>query len=248
MNPARDSVEAFYRQNHQFQTLDFARTKFAQWGSLGFERMGIWDACEQLDTLIDDSDPDTSLSQLQHLLQSAEAARADDQPDWFVLAALIHDLGKLLCLRGEPQWAVVGDTFPLGCAFDPAVIYHKFFADNPDSHNPEYQTATGIYEPGCGFNNLTMSWGHDEYMYQVAKPYLPDDALYLIRFHSFYATHDKHAYAHLMDDTDRQMRGLLTQFSSYDLYSKADEPPDVENLKPYYQALIRNYFPDQIDW
>ena len=36
---------------------------------------------------------------------------------WFVLVGLIHDLGKVLCLFGEPQWAVVGDTFPVGCAF-----------------------------------------------------------------------------------------------------------------------------------
>lgn len=30
--------------------------------------MGIWQAIEKLNSLIDDSDPDTSLSQIEHLL------------------------------------------------------------------------------------------------------------------------------------------------------------------------------------
>ena len=79
--------------------------------------MGVWEAMEFLNTLVDDSDPDTDLSQIDHLLQTAEAIRADGHPRWFILTGLIHDLGKILCLCGEPQWAVVGDTFPVGCAW-----------------------------------------------------------------------------------------------------------------------------------
>jgi inositol oxygenase len=48
------------------------------------------------------------MAQTVHALQSAEAARKDNQPDWMVLTALIHDLGKILFFYGEPQWAVVG--------------------------------------------------------------------------------------------------------------------------------------------
>ncbi|KAK4391751.1 Inositol oxygenase 4 [Sesamum angolense] len=54
-----------------------------------------------------------SVDFIQHLLQSAEAARKDyPNEDWLHLTALIHDLGKVLCLPsfGElPQWAVVGE-------------------------------------------------------------------------------------------------------------------------------------------
>ena len=91
------------------------------------------EALTYLDTLVDDSDPDTELSQLQHLLQTAEAIRRDDHEDWFVLTGFIHDLGKILCLSGEPQWSVVGDTFPVGCRFSDKIVYPHFFADNPDS-------------------------------------------------------------------------------------------------------------------
>ena len=78
--------------------------------------MGIWEAMEFLNTLVDDSDPDTDLNQIEHLVQVAEAMRRDGKPRWFILTGLIHDLGKILCLFDEPQWAVVGDTFPVGCA------------------------------------------------------------------------------------------------------------------------------------
>ena len=67
--------------------------------------------------VIDDSDPDIELPQIEHILQTAEAIRKDGHPRWFILTGLIHDLGKILCLFGEEQWAVVGDTFPLGCKF-----------------------------------------------------------------------------------------------------------------------------------
>ncbi len=38
--------------------------------------MSIWEAMEYLNTLVDDSDPDTDLTQIEHLLQAAENARA----------------------------------------------------------------------------------------------------------------------------------------------------------------------------
>ena len=78
-----------------------------------------------------------------------------------MLAGLLHDLGKVLCLYGEPQWAVVGDTFPVGCAFSDRVVFPEFFADNTDSQNPQYQTASGIYGEGGGLDRVHLSWGHD---------------------------------------------------------------------------------------
>src|SRR3954469_7769831 len=113
--PARDTVREFYRINHLYQTYDFVLAKEKEFLGLNRKKMPVWEAFEFLNNLVDDSDPDISLSQLQHLLQTAEAIRADGHPDWFILTGLMHDLGKVLCLFGEPQWAVVGDTFPVGC-------------------------------------------------------------------------------------------------------------------------------------
>ncbi len=242
-NPERDTVREFYRLNHRYQTYDFVREKEREFLQFNKKEMSVWNALEYLNTLIDDSDPDTDLDQLQHLMQTSEAIRADGHPDWFVLTGFLHDLGKVLCLFGEPQWAVVGDTFPVGCQFSDKIVYPEFFADNPDTYDEQYNTKYGVYEPGCGLRKVHMSWGHDEYLYQMLKDYLPEPALYMIRYHSFYAQHREHAYEHLLDDHDREMFAWVNKFNPYDLYSKCPTPPDVARLKPYYEDLIAKYLP-----
>ncbi len=113
---ANPGVAEFYRLNHQNQTVDFVLQKEKAFLSLDRGKKSIWEAADYLNTLVDDSDPDTDLTQIEHLLQTSEAIRRDGHPRWMVLTGLVHDLGKVLCLYGEPQWAVVGDTFPVGCA------------------------------------------------------------------------------------------------------------------------------------
>ncbi len=241
-------VQEFYRQNHKYQTRDFVLQKKREYLPLNKRRMSIWEAMEYLNTLVDDSDPDTNLSQIEHLLQTSEAIRRDGRPRWFILTGLIHDLGKILCLFGEPQWAVVGDTFPVGCAYSDKIVFPEFFADNPDSKNPSYQASLGVYKEGCGLDKVDLSWGHDEYLYHVVKDYLPEEALYMIRYHSFYPWHKEGAYHQFMDDRDRKMLPWVNEFNPYDLYSKSAERPDVEKVKPFYDELISEYFPPQLRW
>lgn len=245
-NPERDTVREFYRLNHKYQTYEFVQEKKAEFLQFNRKELKVWDALDFLNTLVDDSDPDIELDQLQHLLQTAEAIRADGHPDWFVLTGLVHDLGKVLCLFGEPQWAVVGDTFPVGCAFSGKIVYPEFFDSNPDARDPRYNTRYGVYEPGCGLDNVQLSWGHDEYMYQIMKDYLPEPALYMIRYHSFYPQHRENAYDHLLSDHDREMFQWVKKFNPYDLYSKSPKPPVLEELRPYYQQLMSKYLPASI--
>ena len=228
--------------------MEFVLGKKEEYLSNRTRMMSVWEAMEFLNTLVDDSDPDTDLTQIQHLLQTSEAIRRDGHPGWFILAGLIHDVGKVLCLHGEPQWAVVGDTFPVGCAYSDKIVFHEFFEANPDSKNPRYQTPNGVYSEGCGLEQVQLSWGHDEYLYHVVKDYLPEEALYMIRYHSCYPIHREGAYQHLMNDHDREMFQWVRAFNPYDLYSKSHEPPNVKALKPYYDDLIAEYFPKQIAW
>ncbi|MCA9063151.1 MAG: inositol oxygenase [Planctomycetaceae bacterium] len=244
--PARDTVQDFYRQNHRYQTYEFVLKKRKEYLSLTRRRMNIIEALEFLNTLVDDSDPDIELDQLQHLLQTAEAIRQDGHEDWFVLTGLLHDIGKILCLFGEPQWAVVGDTFPVGCHFSERIVYSEYFADNPDSLHPVYRQQSGVYEPNCGLRNVLMSWGHDEYLYHVLKDYLPEPALYMIRYHSFYAWHREEQYDWLCDDHDRQMLPWVRKFNPYDLYSKCPVPPDWNALRSYYLDLINRFLPGEL--
>ena len=245
---ARPSVREFYRLNHQHQTYDFVQAKKKEYLTQSRRTMGIWEAMEFLNTLVDDSDPDTDLSQLEHLLQTAEQIRRDGHPRWFILTGLIHDLGKILCLYGEPQWAVVGDTFPVGCAYSDTIVFHKFFDANPDIHEPRYQSRLGVYEEGCGLEKVHLSWGHDEYLYHVVKEHLPEEGLYMIRYHSFYPAHREGAYSFLTTQKDQQMFDWVRNFNQYDLYTKNHAKPDVKALRPFYEELIKEYFPKALRW
>jgi inositol oxygenase len=234
---ACDRVRSFYREQHEKQTVAYNLAVRARFNSPSRVRpeLTIWEAIEKLDTLIDDSDPDTELSQIQHLLQSAEAIRRDGKPRWMQLTGLIHDLGKLMLFfdSAQGQWDVVGDTFPVGCAFDERNIYPDTFAGNPDSRDPVYSSKFGIYEPGCGLENVMLSWGHDEYLYHVVKDQsaLPAEALAMIRYHSFYPWHKEGAYRELMEEKDWEMLMAVKAFNPYDLYSKSDDLASVEELK-----------------
>jgi len=244
----RPGVREFYRLNHTHQTLDFVLAKKREYLPRKKRVMTVWEAMEFLNTLIDDSDPDTDLSQIEHLMQTAEAIRRAGHPRWFIVTGLIHDLGKVLCLFGEPQWAVVGDTFPVGCRYSDKIVFAEFFEANPDSSVPAYQTACGIYSEACGLGNVHLSWGHDEYLYHVVKDRLPEEALAMIRYHSFYAAHREGEYTHLMTGRDKALLEWVRKFNSFDLYSKGEDRPDVAALTPYYKDLVTEFFPQPLAW
>ncbi|KAJ7097001.1 DUF706-domain-containing protein [Mycena crocata] len=248
---ACDRVKNFYKEQHEKQTMEFNIKMRVNMRKTVRARMGIWEAMEKLNTLVDDSDPDTELSQIEHLLQTAEAIRRDGKPDWMQVTGLVHDLGKLLYLFGsEGQWDVVGDTFVVGCAFSDKIVLPETFAGNPDSKDAVYSTQYGVYKPNCGLDNVMLSWGHDEYLYHILKEQssLPEEGLAMIRYHSFYPWHREGAYSHLTNASDEKALAAVRAFNPYDLYSKSDGSVDPVALKPYYTGLIKKYFNDVIEW
>ncbi|KAG7797914.1 hypothetical protein KL944_004735 [Ogataea haglerorum] len=246
---AYDRVKQFYKEQHEFQTVAYNIQARINFKTKIRDRMTIWDALLKLNNLLDESDPDTELSQIEHALQTAEAIRKDNKPRWFQLVGLIHDLGKLLYFYdSKGQWDVVGDTFPVGCRFCTKIIHYEFFKANPDYYNPLYNTKYGIYSPHCGLENVMLSWGHDEYMYHLAKEQsrLPPQALAMIRYHSFYPWHQEGAYKYLMNDRDEEMLRAVKEFNPYDLYSKTDKKCDIDEVRDYYLELIDEFFPKKV--
>lgn len=204
---------------------------------------------EKLNNFIDLSDPDCNLPNIQHAFQSAEKAWDDGKPDWFVLGVFIHDFGKLLYLqdndnRGQSlknQWGIVGDTFVIGCKIPDSVVFPEF------NELIDQYSELGIYEEGCGLDNVFVSYGHDEYLYQVLnsnqnKNTLPKEILYCIRYHSLYLHHRERAYNNLLNDYDREMIVLLQDFNGYDLYTKSKETYNLEEIGKKYLELWRKYF------
>ena len=95
------------------------------------------------------------------------------------------------------------------------VFVEDSFLGNPDLEDGRYNTELGMYQPGCGIENLLMSWGHDEYLYQCllhngAK--IPKEGLYCIRFHSFYPWHTGGDYKDLTNEEDEKMMAWVNEF------------------------------------
>lgn len=64
-----------------------------EYSRLDKAEMSIWECCELLNDVVDESDPDLDEPQIMHLLQSAEAIRKDHpNEDWLHLTALIHGI------------------------------------------------------------------------------------------------------------------------------------------------------------
>jgi inositol oxygenase len=51
-----------------------------------------------------------------------------------------------------------------------------------------------------------------------------------------------------MKPEDRAMMKWVKAFNNYDLYTKSDAPPNVDELRPFYEELINEFFPAEIEW
>lgn len=245
-------VKDNYYKMRTRQTVEYAQRMRREY--LTFNRpMNVWDAMMELTAFVDLSDPDITLPNVVHLIQSAEAMREQGRPDWMQLTGLIHDLGKVMFLWGKDedgtslkeQWGLVGDIFILGCKLPDTCIYPEFNVENPDMANPRYNTELGMYEANCGLDNCLTAWGHDEYFFQVLKNHpenkLPEAAMTMIRYHSFYPWHTGNSYEALLGPKDAQYKEWIKDFNQYDLYTKCTKTYDMDEIKAYYMPLIEKY-------
>ncbi|CAH0713540.1 unnamed protein product, partial [Brenthis ino] len=252
-DPIKERVRKTYYDMHTNMTVDFVKGKMNKWLKFNHFKSTVKDALIKLNELVDESDPDTDLPNIVHAFQTAERIREDyPNDDWFQLIGLIHDLGKVMAFYGEPQWCVVGDTFPVGCKWGKNIVYgDDSFKNNSDTYNDKYNTLYGIYKPKCGIENLMMSWGHDEYLYRVLKhnnAKFPEEGLWMIRYHSFYPWHAGGDYSQFCTERDDKIKEAVLKFNQYDLYTKSAALPDIEALWPYYESLIEKYIPGELEW
>lgn len=246
------AVKEHYRKMRSRQTLEYVQRMQKKY--LTFDKpMDLWDAMEKLNVLVDVSDPDLDLPNIQHLIQSAEALRADKRPDWMQLVGLIHDLGKVMFLWGADedgtsqaeQWGLVGDVFIVGCQLPDTCVYPEFNSLNPDMQDERYNTPLGIYEPECGLDSTTLAWGHDEYLYQVLKNHptnkIPKAGMIMVRYHSFYPWHTGGSYKEICNEIDEQYKEWILDFNQYDLYTKSPKIYDLSDVRAYYEPIAEKY-------
>ena len=92
---------------------------------------------------------------------------------------------------------------------------HSHTLTHTNTRTHTHSTKYGMYKPNCGLKDVMISYGHDEYLYQVLtrnNAQLPEEAMYCIRYHSFYPWHTGGAYDHLCDDKDRSMLKWIREF------------------------------------
>ena len=158
---------------------------------------------------------------------------------------LYHYLGKILFKFGEPNWAVVGDTFPVGCKYQKSIIYYNSLKKNPDYHNSKYNSKYGIYSKNCGIQNIKLSFGHDEYLYLILKNNtnhnLSEKYINIIRFHSFYPWHTGKDYHYFMNDKDIIFRNYFKSIHLY-LTEYAIKNPKIKIIFNKRFFIINNIF------
>jgi len=128
-------------------------------------KVRVWNLMERLAQCIDPSDSALyCVSQLVHALQVVDGMERDGIQDKdFLIAGLVHDLGKILLLTGEAPENVVGFSTPIG-----------------------------HYEKGVGLANCVFQWNHDQFIYARLKDFVPDHIAWLLRYHSIYEPECRH--------------------------------------------------------
>jgi predicted HD phosphohydrolase len=144
---------------HDAQTVEDVRALTEKYQAPVFGPVKVVDLLERLALCIDPLDAHLGcVSQLTHALQTADAMRADGIDDRDLLvAALIHDVGKLVLLTGEDPANVGGPIRPI--------------------------VVGGV---GEGLDHCILQWGHDELAYQRFKHHVPEHIAWLIRYHSLW--------------------------------------------------------------
>jgi len=212
--------------------------------------MTIREAMEFYDDIVDESDPDlVGEPQIKHAVLSAIGAKTSGLPEWSIAMGFIHDVGKILIKRGLEQAFVVGDEWPVGCRPSEKIVCYDLFAENADTKHPVYSTKLGIYEEGCGLDALSISFGHDEYLYRVLKDAiddgactLPPEALHVARYHSAYVVHTAGDYQYFLNDRDRAFMPVLHAFRDHiDLYTKRETPGRLEDHLPGIYEIVHRY-------
>lgn len=146
-----------YVERHVAQTLADVETLRERYREPVFGEVPVWRVVEMLSHVVDRMDHDLmNVTQEIHVLQMLEGMLAEGVDDEsFLLAAILHDLGKVLYLVDEDPANISGSNAPIG-----------------------------EYEHGLGFDQCVFQWNHDEFGYSRFAGRVPDHVAWLIRYHS----------------------------------------------------------------
>jgi len=268
------AMELFYRLNCARQTMDFVKRQKAKFCTLNRFRMTPFEAlslvnelerceirdktlrCEIRDGVLSCKLNVRTVTLVEHGFATAEILREwYPEETWLHLVGLLHVLGHLLALKDfekQPLWAIHGETFPLGCRFDPDVAFAQYFTANPDRRKRAYSTRLGIYTAGCGLDKVELSWSGNEYLYQALsrnKTRLPKSALFAIRCRSFDSLECSSSYKQLLSNEDANyvpFAKALRKASEHATSHGVGKGLPTDDMLSYYTRLMHEYLPRKL--
>lgn len=258
---SRDELAAYAERVYEKHKLQSDADRHAlthRWRMPLVGRVAVWDLLQLLHFTIDHSDTFLMYtSQLTHCMQVFAAVssfpfhlQGYHDPGYkrdMQVAALMHDVGKLLTIFGEA-----------------------------DEHVDCMNRLTASPSAASGLDGLSYEWNHDEFGFQKMWPYLPPRVLDVMRLHSLreipYAvyvntTHSLdhckavardlrddpyrvdvtaaqvHAFRASLSAADVERATFVAQFQWFDARSKKQTdripPVDLDEV----EAIISHYFP-----
>ena len=148
---------AAIRARHAAQTTAEAAALRRQYQQPVFGEIPTWSLFEMMAQVIDPADAQLyCTSQSTHILQVIDALISDGTAsEELMLAALVHDLGKVSLLKNDPARTA---TYTCGLL--------------------------AVGEPGAGLAQCMLQWSCDDLAWSRLKTWLPPAVAWLVRYHS----------------------------------------------------------------
>lgn len=144
-------------ERHNQQTVETVNRLKCKYEGAVMGRVPILALFRMLTCCVDETDHDLGMvTQYTHTLQVFHGMKNDGVDDeYLLLAALLHDLGKVLLLGNESPEHVVCTNRPIESPID-----------------------------GAGLENVLFQWNHDEFAYSRIAGFVPDEVAWIVRYHS----------------------------------------------------------------
>ena len=246
---AQPGVAEFYRLNHENQTVDYVLGKEKEYFGLNKGKKTIWEAAEFLNTLVDDSDPDTDLTQIEHLLQTSEAIRRDGHPRWMVLTGFHARPGQV----PVPVWrAAVGRGGRYVSGGVRVVEGHRV----PGVLRQEPGPQRARVSDEVRHLRAELRAGERAHVIRARRLHRrSDEALHAGRSRSTCCASTRSTRGtatarieHLCNDKDRAMLEWVLSSISTTSTRRGTTKPNVKELKPYYDDLFAEFLPAKMAW